>query len=97
MAKKDSLQTTPRLVKEVPKGYEKEVRDGKTVYVRKTEKPMPKAPRPVSSTTTSKPKSGTPRKLPPPTPKPVEPDFVSEEDVVYLEDIKTVPDRKSVV
>ncbi len=86
MGKKESLQTTPRLVKEVPKGYVEEIRDGKKVYVFKKETPIPKTPIPVKpKPTTSKP-SGTPKRLPPPKPKPVEPDFKSEEDIVYLEE-----------
>jgi len=91
MGKKESLQTTPRLVKEVPEGYKEEMRDGKKVFVKRKETPIPKTPKPVSSTTTNKPKSGTPRKLPPPTPKKVEPELKVEEDVVYMEDIKPDP------
>tara|TARA_R110000822_G_scaffold305127_1_gene430660 strand:+ start:1672 stop:5367 length:3696 start_codon:yes stop_codon:yes gene_type:complete len=87
MAKKDSLQTTPRLVKEVPSSeYKEEIRNGKKVYVRKSEKPIPKEPVPVKPKPTNYKPSGTPKKFPPPKPKPVEPDFVSEEDVVYLEE-----------
>lgn len=86
MAKKDSSQTTPRLVKEVPAGYKKEVRDGKTVYVKVKETPIPKTPVPVKPTPTKTKPSGTPKRVPPPTPKPVEPDFKVEEDVVYLEE-----------
>ncbi len=86
MAKKDSSQTTPRLVKEVPAGYKKEVRDGKTVYVKVKETPIPKTPVPVKPTPTKTKPSGTPKRVPPPTPKPVEPDFKAEEDVVYLDE-----------
>ncbi len=79
-------QTTPRLVKEVPNGYKEEIRDGKKVYVKVKETPIPKTPVPVKPTPTKAKGSGTPRKFPPPKPKPVEPDFKVEEDVVYLEE-----------
>lgn len=91
MAKKDSLQTTPRLVKEVPKGYTEEIRDGKKVYVLKKETITPKQPTPVKPKTTTSVKSGTPKRMPPPSPKPVIPDTSIQEDVVYLEDPKVTP------
>lgn len=86
MGKKESLQTTPRLVKEVPAGYKEEIRNGKKVFVLKSQRPIPKEPVPVKPKPTNYKPSGTPKKLPPPKPKPVEPDFVNEEDVVYLEE-----------
>jgi len=79
-------QTTPRLVKEVPAGYKEEIRNGKKVYVKVKETPIPKTPTQVNSKPTKTKPSGTPRKFPPPTPKPVLPDFKAEEDVVYLEE-----------
>jgi len=94
MGKKESLQTTPRLVKEVPQGYKEEIRDGKKVYVRKTETPIPKEPVPVKPKSTKSKSSGTPRKFPPPTQKPVNPELKVEEDVVYLEDVKPQPIQK---
>ena len=90
MAKKDSLQTTPRLVKEVPKGYTEEIRDGKKVYVLKKETITPKQPTPVKPKVTTSIKSGTPKRMPP-SPKPVIPDASIQEDVVYLEDPKVTP------
>lgn len=90
MAKKDSLQTTPRLVKEVPKGYTEEIRDGKKVYVLKKETITPKQPTPVKPKATTSVKSGTPKRMPP-SPKPVIPDASIQEDVVYLEDPKVTP------
>ena len=87
-------QTTPRLVKEVPKGYKEEVRDGKKVYVKKTETPIPKTPIPVTPKPTNYKPSGTPKRLPPPRPKPVEPDFKDEEDVVYLDEPVVEPVQK---
>lgn len=94
MGKKESLQTTPRLVKEIPAGYKEEIRNGKKVFVLKSQRPIPKEPVPVKPKPTNYKPSGTPKKFPPPKPKPVEPDFVNEEDVVYLEEPVITPTQK---
>jgi hypothetical protein len=90
-------QQEPRKVKTIPEGYNKEVRDGKTVYVKKTEKPIPdkgkvevKAPsvkKKISTGTPSPaPKVKPTIKVTPPAPKK---EF--GEDVLMLEEITPTP------
>lgn len=93
-------KVTPRLVKEVPKGYREEIRDGRRVFVKTESTPNsiePAYPQPVKPTptkTTPKIVSGIPKKILPPKPKqnlPTETPPSVKEDVVYLEDTVKPP------
>ena len=86
-------QTNPRLVKEVPNGYVKEIRDGKTVFVKKTETPNAIIPDKVKPKPRV-PSANKPSLNVPPKPRPkVTPPTVSE-DVVYLEEPVVEPVQK---
>lgn len=82
-------QTEPRKVTSIPEGYTPEVRNGKTVYVKKTKSEKPKAiipdnvkPNPTV-TNINKPRLSIPPK---PKPKVIPPADTFSEDVVYMEE-----------
>lgn len=90
-------QTEPKLVKSIPEGYTKEVRDGKTVYVKRTESREPskpvtkiKVPTVKKTTTTGAVKATPPKPKPTSNIKPAEPKKTFTEDVLMLEDPKPV-------